>query len=65
MDYMAELAKRMGKEAVIIDMPFDGIIAAVASGKCDVANATHTITAKSGSSKSRWCHSLLLATNYW
>ena len=46
MDYMAELAKRMGKEAVIIDMPFDEIIAAVASGKCDVANATHTITAK-------------------
>ncbi len=46
MDYMDALSKQMGLEPVIVDMPFDNIIAATQAGKCDVANATHTITEK-------------------
>ena len=44
-DIMREIAKRNGMKLIIEDMKFDSIIAAVQSGKGDVAAAAITVTA--------------------
>ena len=43
-DIIRELAKAAGRELVIEDMSFDSIIAAVQSGKADIAASGITVT---------------------
>lgn len=45
-DIAAEIAKEMGRELKIIDMPFDSIIPSVSSGKADFGAAGMSITAE-------------------
>lgn len=43
-DLMDAVAKKLGRKLVVIDMPFDAVIAAAVTGKCDAAAAGITIT---------------------
>jgi polar amino acid transport system substrate-binding protein len=43
-DLMNEIAKRMGLEAEIVDMPFDSLIASVQEGKIDISVAAFNYT---------------------